>query len=41
MEASTSRASLTYEVRAVPVPRVLDTLLNPGHSCANKAASFL
>ena len=29
------------EVRAGPVPRLLDVLLNPGQTCANKAASFL
>ena len=29
------------EVRAVPLPRLLDVLLNPGQACANKAASVL
>ena len=29
------------EVRAGPVPRLLDVLLHPGQTCANKAASVL
>ena len=29
------------ERRAWPLPRVLDVLLNPGQTCANKAASVL